>query len=57
MAESAILQSGLWNKIFNILKQQNIAIFESEGKHTGCWIVKDLDLPNKENLLNDKWLQ
>ncbi|TSC55870.1 MAG: arginyl-tRNA synthetase [Parcubacteria group bacterium Gr01-1014_18] len=52
LAESSILSSGLWKEVFEELKEKNIAVFEKEGAHAGCWVVRDLDLPNAENMKN-----
>ena len=37
--ESQIIRSGLWNKIFEKLKEMELIKFEKEGKNKGCWII------------------
>lgn len=38
--ESQIIRSGLWNKIFEKLKEMNLVEFENDGKNTGCWVIR-----------------
>jgi len=38
--ESQIIRSGLWNKIFQKLKEMNLIEFENEGKNSGCWVIR-----------------
>jgi arginyl-tRNA synthetase len=45
--ESQILRSGLWNQIFEKLKEMNLVDFEKEGKNTGCWVIRGE--PNEED--------
>jgi len=44
--ESQIIRSGLWNKIFEKLKEMSLIEFEKEGKNAGCWVIKG---DNKED--------
>ena len=37
--ESQIIRSGLWDKIFEKLKEMNLIKFENEGKNVGCWVI------------------
>lgn len=41
--ESQIIRSGLWNKIFEKLKEMNLVEFENEGKNAGCWVIRGDD--------------
>ena len=38
--ESQIIRSGLWSKIFEKLKEMNLAEFENKGKNQGCWVIR-----------------
>ncbi len=38
--ESQIIRSGLWDKIFEKLKEMNLVEFENDGKNAGCWIIR-----------------
>ena len=38
--ESQIIQSGLWNKIFDKLKDLGLVEYEKEGKNSGCWVIR-----------------
>ena len=38
--ESQIIRSGLWNEIFEKLKEMNLIEFEKEGKNSGCWVIR-----------------
>ena len=38
--ESHIIRSGLWNKIFENLKEMGLFEFENEGKNAGCWVIR-----------------
>ncbi len=38
--ESQIIRSGLWNKIFQKLKEMNLIEFENDGKNSGCWVIR-----------------
>ena len=51
-SESIVLQSTLWEDTLNSLKKDNHLVLETEGTNKGCWTLKDLDLPNKENMIN-----
>ena len=37
--ESQIIRSGLWDKIFEKLKEMNLIKFETDGKNEGCWVI------------------
>ena len=37
--ESQIIRSGLWNEIFEKLKELNLIKFENEGKNANCWVI------------------
>ena len=38
--ESHIVQSKLWAKVFDLLKEKKIATLETIGKNSGCWVIK-----------------
>ena len=38
--ESQIIRSGLWNKIFEKLKEMKLIEFENEGDNAGCWVIR-----------------
>ena len=38
--ESQIIRSGLWNEIFEKLKEMKLIEFENEGKNKGCWVIR-----------------
>ena len=38
--ESQIIRSGLWDKIFEKLKEMKLIEFENEGKNEGCWVIR-----------------
>ncbi|MSV26372.1 MAG: arginine--tRNA ligase [Nitrosarchaeum sp.] len=38
--ESQIIRSGLWNQIFEKLKEMNLIEFENNGKNIGCWVIR-----------------
>lgn len=39
--ESEIIHSGLWEKIFEKLKQMKILEFDTEGKNKDCWVIRE----------------
>ena len=41
--ESQIIRSGLWATIFEKLKSMKLIEFESEGKNSGCWVIRGKD--------------
>ena len=38
--ESDIIHSHFWDRAFELLKQSGAVVFEEEGKHKGCWVMK-----------------
>lgn len=38
--ESQIIRSGLWNQIFEKLKEMKLVEFENNGKNAGCWVIR-----------------
>jgi arginyl-tRNA synthetase len=38
--ESEILHLHFWESAFELLKQQGVLYFETEGKNKGCWVMK-----------------
>jgi arginyl-tRNA synthetase len=45
--ESHIVVSKLWNKTFELLKENGITHFEKEGKNKGCWVIDAKDEEDK----------
>ena len=37
--ESQIIRSGLWDRIFEKLKEMDLIKLEEEGKNEGCWVI------------------
>lgn len=52
IAESSILSCGLWDAAFEQLKKDGHIVKEEEGENAGTWVIKDLDLPNTEQMKN-----
>ena len=38
--ESQIIRSGLWDDVFEKLKQLHLIEFEDSGKNSGCWVIR-----------------
>ena len=38
--ESDIIHAHFWDRAFELLKQSGALVFEEEGKHKGCWVMK-----------------
>lgn len=38
--ESQIIRSGLWDEVFEKLKEMKLVEFENEGKNGGCWVIR-----------------
>jgi arginyl-tRNA synthetase len=38
--ESDIIQLHFWDRAFELLKASGAVIYEEEGKHKGCWVMK-----------------
>lgn len=52
--ESHILHSGLWDRLFAILKAEGIIEYRAEGKNRGCWIyVPQMELDEKVIVRSD----
>jgi arginyl-tRNA synthetase len=43
--ESDILRKNFWSRAFDLLKQSGAVVFETEGKHAGCWVLRLADSP------------
>jgi arginyl-tRNA synthetase len=52
--ESQILLSKLWKNTFNLLKDNNIINFSSEGKNINCWVIKDENNEEKVVIRSDR---
>jgi arginyl-tRNA synthetase len=44
--ESDIIRLNFWSRAFELLKEANAVILETEGKHAGCWVMKLSDAPD-----------
>ncbi|MEM4311768.1 MAG: arginine--tRNA ligase [Nitrososphaerales archaeon] len=49
--ESHIIEAGLWDKVFQSLKDLNLIKLEEQGKYKGCWIFKGDELEEEEKVL------
>ena len=38
--ESHIFTSGMWQEVFQKMKDNNLVSYEGEGENAGCWIIK-----------------
>jgi arginyl-tRNA synthetase len=38
--ESDILRKNFWSRAFELLKGSGAVVFETEGKHSGCWVLR-----------------
>jgi len=43
--ESDILRKNFWSRAFELLKRSGAVVFESEGKHAGCWVLRLSESP------------
>jgi arginyl-tRNA synthetase len=48
--ESDILKLHFWDRAFELLKASGAVIYETSGKHQGCWVMKLEDSPEFEGL-------
>jgi arginyl-tRNA synthetase len=48
--ESDILKMHFWDRAFELLKESGAVVYETEGKHAGCWVMKLGDSPEFEGL-------
>ncbi|HVR44950.1 MAG TPA: arginine--tRNA ligase [Thermoanaerobaculia bacterium] len=48
--ESDIIRQHFWDRAFELLKRSGAVVFETEGKHAGCWVMKLSDSPEFEGL-------
>ena len=49
--ESDIVASKLWEKMFEILKNKGKAVYETEGKNKGCWVIRGSDADDDKVLI------
>jgi len=54
--ESQIVQSKLWNQLFETLKEKKIIKYEDEGKNKGCWIYSSVTEGDKVLIRSDSTL-
>jgi arginyl-tRNA synthetase len=48
--ESDIIGLHFWDRAFELLKTSGAVIFETEGKHKGCWVMKLADAAEFEGM-------
>lgn len=48
--ETHIVHSGMWTKIFEMMKERGIAKFVTEGENAGCWVITDKET-NQEKVI------
>ncbi len=41
--ESDMVASKLWEKMFEVLKNKGITVYETQGKNKGCWVIRGSD--------------
>jgi arginyl-tRNA synthetase len=51
-SEGVILKSNLWENTLDKLKETGLVVYEKDGPNKNCLVIKNLDLPNKEQLIN-----
>ena len=51
--ESEILHLQFWAAAFALLKERGAIVFESEGKHKGCWVMRGLSEEGKVIVRSD----
>ncbi len=39
--ESQIVHSGMWDRLFEIMKSKGMVKLETEGENKGCWVIPD----------------
>ncbi|MDA4136228.1 MAG: arginine--tRNA ligase [Thaumarchaeota archaeon] len=49
--ESHILKTGMWDRVFEQMKKQGVAVLETEGENAGCWVIKDEELGDEKVLV------
>jgi arginyl-tRNA synthetase len=49
--ESQILKTGMWERVFEEMKKQGVAVLETEGENAGCWVIKDDELGDEKVLV------
>jgi arginyl-tRNA synthetase len=48
--ESDIIRQHFWDQAFARLKARGAVVYETEGKHAGCWVMKLADSPEFEGM-------
>lgn len=39
--ETQIIHSGMWEKVFNIMREKGIVSYVNQGENKGCWVMKE----------------
>jgi arginyl-tRNA synthetase len=48
--ESDILKMHFWDRAFELLKESGAVVYEQDGKHAGCWVMKLTDSAEFEGM-------
>jgi arginyl-tRNA synthetase len=51
--ESHIITSGIWQKVFKTMRDNNLVAYEEEGKNKGCWVIRSKDDQDKILIRSD----
>ncbi len=43
--ESDIVRSGLWEEVFQLMKERGAVRLETDGEYAGCWVISLKDIP------------
>jgi arginyl-tRNA synthetase len=41
----------MWERVFEQMKKQGVAVLETEGENAGCWVIKDQELGDEKVLV------
>jgi arginyl-tRNA synthetase len=48
--ESDIIRQRFWDRAFELLKKSGTVVYEEEGRHKGCWVMKLSESPEFEGM-------
>lgn len=49
--ESHIVKTGMWSQVFQMMKDDGVATYETQGENAGCWVIKDAELGDEKVLV------
>jgi arginyl-tRNA synthetase len=49
--ESQLVRSGMWEGIFERMKKEGLAKFETQGENKGCWVIPDPETGEQKVIL------